>query len=318
MILAAGLGTRLRPLTHVLAKPALPVLNRPLIAWTLEQLAAHGVTEVVINLHYLPGTVRRAVAQAGHPGLKVTFSFERTLLGTAGGPRRARRFLGGEPFLLVNGDMLFELDLTRLLARHRAAGALATLALRRNPNPRVYAPVVTLRNGRVVWLPGVRRRRAGRAWLFAGIHVMEPSLLERLPAGASDSVRDLYAPLVEQGECLLGVPVPGPWLDLGTPELYRRGQLTFLRRARRGRSGASLIDPTARVAKDALVTGSVIGAGARVESLARVSHSVLWPGACVGREAQVRSAVVASRVRVGPGERLVGCVCVPGRPRAKA
>jgi NDP-sugar pyrophosphorylase family protein len=317
MVLAAGLGTRMRPLTDLLAKPALPVLNRPLIVWTLERLAAHGVTDVVINLHHLPGTVRRAVAQGGELGLRVTFSFERTILGTGGGPRRLRRFLGDEPFLLVNGDMLFDLDLTRLVARHRAAGALATLALRPNPNPRVYAPVVTLGDGRIVWLPGVRRRRAGRVWLFAGIHVMEPSLLDRLPAGPRDSVRDLYAPLVERDQRLLGVPLRGPWFDLGTPELYRRGQLALLRQTRR-RPGSNLIDAGAVVAEDALVRGSVIGPGAIVASRARVSRSILWPGARVGEGAFVRDAVVATRAQIGRGARLLGGVAAPRWRRAEA
>jgi mannose-1-phosphate guanylyltransferase len=317
MILAAGLGTRMRPLTHLLAKPALPVLNRPLIVSTLERLAAHGVTDVVVNLHHLPQTVRHAVAQAGDLGLRVTYSLERTILGTGGGPRRLRRFFGDEPFLLVNGDMLFDLDLTRLLARHRAVGALATLALRRNPNPRVYAPVVTRGDGRIVWLPGVRRRRAGRVWLFAGIHVMEPSLLDRLPAGPSDSIRDLYAPLVERDQCLLGVPLRGPWFDLGTPELYRRGQLALLRQKRR-RPGSNLIDARAVVAQDALVRGSVIGSGAFVASRACVSRSILWPGARVGEGAIVRNAVVATRAQIGRGARLLDGVAVPGGRSARA
>ena len=143
MVLAAGLGLRMRPLTQIKAKPVLPVLNRPLVHWTLDLLAHHGVTQVVINLHHLPRTVVQAVGSGREFGLQVTWSRERRILGTGGGPRRVRDFFGSEPFFLVNGDVVFDFDLTDLLAKHRAAGARATLALVANPEPRRYSSIVT-------------------------------------------------------------------------------------------------------------------------------------------------------------------------------
>ena len=131
MVLAAGFGLRMRPLTQLVAKPALPVLNRPLIQWTLEALAGAGVREVMVNLHHLPRTVERAVGDGTRFGLHVRYSREREILGTGGGPRRVRRFFAGGPALLVNGDMAFGLDLSKLIERHRSSGACATLALDR-------------------------------------------------------------------------------------------------------------------------------------------------------------------------------------------
>ena len=125
MVLAAGLGTRMRPLTLLRAKPALPVMNRPLIHWTLERLARHGVREVVINLHHLPGSVTRAVGDGSAFGLKVHFTRERTILGTGGGPRKARALLGEGPVLIVNGDVLFDFDLGALMRQHRRRKAAA-------------------------------------------------------------------------------------------------------------------------------------------------------------------------------------------------
>ena len=142
MVLAAGLGLRMRPLTLLRAKPALPVLNRPLIHWTLELLRRHGVTDVVVNLHHLPGTVRRAVGDGSTLGLRVSYSYERRILGTAGGPRKVRRFFGDEPFLLVNGDVLFDFDLSDLVRRHAASGARATLALKAYRRVEAYGGVV--------------------------------------------------------------------------------------------------------------------------------------------------------------------------------
>ena len=138
------------PLTCRRAKPVLPVLNRPLLHWTLDRLAAAGVTEVVVNLHHLPATVVRAVGDGVHFGLRITYSRERAILGTGGGPRKVRAFFGEEPFLLVNGDVLFDFDLRRLLDRHRRAEVRVSLGLIPNPDPRRYGPVITDETGGVL------------------------------------------------------------------------------------------------------------------------------------------------------------------------
>ena len=301
----------MRPLSLLRAKPALPVLNRPLLHWTLEALARHGVAEVVINLHHLPETVVAAVG-AGEPfGLRVSYSREGRILGTGGGPRKVRAFFGDQPFLLVNGDCFFDFDLSRLLSRHRASGALATLALKPNPDPRVYGPVVTGEAGWVRSLPDLPRR-SGPVSLFTGIHVLEPALLDRLRPGPSDSVRDLYAPLVAKGGRVLGVRVRGAWYDLGSPAAYLSSHLAMLSEGFGGlRPRASLVDPAARVAPGARVSASVVGPGAVVEDGARLVRSVVWDRVVVGRGAVVCDSIVASSLR--PGEDVRGRVVVRGR-----
>lgn len=308
MVLAAGEGLRLRPLTLLAAKPVVPVLNRPLLHFTLERLARAGVREAVVNLYHLPGTVRRALGDGSRFGLRLRYSHETTLLGTGGGLRRARRFFGrdGEPLLVVNGDVLFDFDLRALVARHRASGARVTLALRRNPDPRRYSPVVTGRGGRILSIAGRPAPAAGSISLFTGIHVLDPALLERLPDGPSDSVRQLYIPLLAEGERLQGVRVRGAWYDLGGPELYRAAQLALLRR--RGGAGGALVDPTARVEPGARVRASVIGPGCVVASGARVERSVLWDRVRVGAGARVTRSVVTSGVRIAAGARVAACV----------
>jgi mannose-1-phosphate guanylyltransferase len=307
MILAAGLGQRMRPLTLLRAKPALPVLNRPLIQWTLERLSRAGVREVVVNLHHLPDTVVEAVRAGRPPGLRVRYSRERRILGTGGGPRAVRDLLGTEPVLLVNGDVLFDLDLRRLVARHRASGAHATLALR--PNAGGYSSVVSDRRGRILSIAERPTRRSGTVSMFASVHVIDPSLLDRLPEGASDSVRDLYVPLLAEGAHLQGVRTLGAWYDLGRPSLYRDVQLRLLRTA--GRRDGTLAGPGSRVAAGARVLRSVLGAEARVERDARVRRSVLWEGAIVERGARVRESIVTSGGIVREGERAEGVVVLP-------
>ncbi len=303
MVLAAGEGLRLRPLTLLLAKPVLPVLGRPLLHFTLERLAAAGVTEAIVNLHHLPHTVRRALSDGSRFGLRLRYSHERAeLLGTGGGPRRARRFLGHEPLLIVNGDVLFDFDLGALLERHRASGALATLALRPQPRAGGYSAVVTARDGRILSIAGRPAAAIGRVSLFTGVHVLDPALLERLPPGPSDSVRDLYLPLLAQGAHLQGLHVRGPWYDLGRLGRYREAQLALLR----GRD--AWIDPSARVHASARVVRSVVGARCVLGPGARVWRSVLWDGVRVGERAQVRDAILARRVRLDDGARVSGCV----------
>jgi NDP-sugar pyrophosphorylase family protein len=315
MVLAAGIGTRMRPLTLRRAKPTLPVLNRPLIHWTLERLAAAGVTDVVVNLHHRPASVRAVVGDGSEFGLRVIYSEERRILGTAGGPRQVRGFFGSEPFLLVNGDVLFDFDLPQLLLRHRQAGARASLALLPNPAPRRYTPVVSGRDGwirSIAGRPAVAQGRRGVSKtdrdvsLFTGIHVLDPALLERLPPGPSDSVRDLYLPLLESGESLLGVRVRGDWYDFGEPSRYLASQLALLGVGRRSRSRRSLIHPEAVVAETARVTSSVVGPKAVIGEGAVVEESVLWGGARIGPGARVASAILDGSARVGSGETLRG------------
>jgi NDP-sugar pyrophosphorylase family protein len=309
MVLAAGLGQRMRPLTLLRAKPVLPVLNRPLLHWTLERLARAGVREAVLNLHHLPETVVEAVGDGRLFGVRVRYSREETILGTGGGPRAVRDLLGDAPVLLVNGDVLFELDLRPLLERHARCGALATLALRRNPGG--YSPVVTDRQGRILSIAGRPAPAEGAASMFASVHVLDPALLERLPEGVSDSVRDLYIPLLAQGAYLHGVRSRGAWYDFGRPSLYRDAQLRLLP------GGRSLVDPRARVAATADLRRSVVGRGARIGA-ARVERSVLWDGAIVDGGARVSGAILTTGAVVRSGERAERVAVLPAAAVAMA
>jgi len=313
MVLAAGLGTRLRPLTLRRAKPALPVLNRPLLHWTLARLAQAGVTEVVVNLHHRPASVRRAVGDGRAFGLRVRFSHERRILGTGGGPRRVRGVFGDAPFLLVNGDVIFDFDLRAFIDRYRRSGARVALGLQPNPDPRRYGPVVMDRRGRIVSLAGLPRPARGRPWLFIGIHLLDPRLLDRLPAGPSDSVRHLYAPLVAEGERLVGVPLEGAWYDLGSPKLYLDAQLSLLAAGFGGTREGRLIHPQARVDPGATVRRSVVGAGSVLGAGAVVEDSVLWDRVRVGPGARVRRCVITDGRRVPKGARLTDVMVVSGR-----
>jgi mannose-1-phosphate guanylyltransferase len=264
------------------------------------------VTDVVINTHHLPETLHRVVGSGRRFGLGVRWSHERRILGTGGGPRAVRDFFRGEPIvLLVNGDVLFDFDLSGLVRRHVASGARVTLGLKPCPDPAAYSPVVTGPGGWIRSIAGRPRRSRGTVSLFAGVHVLAPTLLDRLPPGTSDSVRDLYLPMLTAGEPLLGVRLSGPWFDLGRPVLYLAAQLRVLPHVEGLTEDGSLVDPRARIGRAARVVQSVLGPRAVIGTGAVVRRSVLWAGSRVGAGAVVRGSILATGARVLAGERVV-------------
>lgn len=226
MILAAGFGTRLRPLTDTLPKPLLPVSGRPLIVWNLLLLRRHGVTDVIINLHHLGHLIEQALGDGSQFGMKLAYSREPVILGTGGGLKQAEPFFGGEPFFVLNGDTLFEMDLSDMAAAHRRQGALATMAVRSDPDPDRWGAVEVDAARRVVRISGRGRSAEGRTEkrMFAGVHLMHPRLLADVPAGRESSIIEAYVRAIQGGEAVAGCELSGYWSDIGTPERYAQAQ----------------------------------------------------------------------------------------------
>jgi NDP-sugar pyrophosphorylase family protein len=226
MILAAGLGTRLRPLTDKVPKPLLPVAGLPLIAWNLLLLRQHGITEVIVNLHHLGEVIERELGDGSQFGLRLTYSREPVILGTGGGIKQAEPFFGEEPFLVLNGDTLLDLDLKLVARFHRDEGALATLVLREDPDVDRWGAVEMDGHRRVRSIAGRGRTADGPALrrMFAGVHVMHPRLLRDVPRGRASSIIDAYVAAIEHGEAILGYDMQGYWSDVGTPERYAQAQ----------------------------------------------------------------------------------------------
>ncbi len=316
VVLAAGFGTRLRPLTERCPKPALPVAGRPLAALTLERLAAAGCEAAAVNLHYLGDRVRRALGEAVG-GMPLTYSVERPIQGTLGALTALRSFL--EPadlVLVVNGDSLCRWPLARLLRRHRTSGAAATLLLAARARPAEFGGGVAVdRHGWIVALRGGAPRAAGRA-VFAGAQLLEPRLLAGLEVGPAGLVEGLYEPLLAAGERLAAVTTRRRWFDLGTPERYRRAVLAWVRGARPW--GRSWLAPGAEVDPSARLRRVVVEAGAAIAGRAEVSGSVLLPGARVGRGARLERCVVGFDAEVPAGAELAGRLVTPAAPAGAA
>ncbi|MBX3345926.1 MAG: NDP-sugar synthase [Nitrospira sp.] len=222
MILAAGLGTRLRPLTDVTPKPLLPVAGTPMIVWNLLLLKRHGIRDVVINLHHLGDMIRQALGDGSALGMRLIYSYEPVILGTGGGIKQAEPHFQGEPVLVLNGDTLFELDLGAVMAFHRERAAAATLVLRQDPDAARWGLVEVTDRAEIVRITG-RGRSAPTvtaARMFAGIHILHPRLLRYLPADTECSIIDAYVKGIQDEERILGFDFDGFWSDVGTPERY--------------------------------------------------------------------------------------------------
>ena len=227
IILAAGAGTRLRPLTDTCPKPMLPIAGRPLLARTLDWLRLNEVVEVALNLHHLPEIVRAGLGDGSAWGMRLRYSYEPTLLGTAGAVRAiADQYPGwfDQTFLLLYGDMLLNIALPDLFAFHRASGAVLTLALKRTTMPHTQGMVDIDRTGRVLRFVEKPPAWGGGDLANAGVYLCEPSVLQAIPLGVSDFGHDIIPALVAMGASVYGRLTEGYLLDIGTPGAYEQAQ----------------------------------------------------------------------------------------------
>lgn len=328
MVLCAGLGTRLRPLTERLPKPAVPVGNLPLVRWSLGLLRGAGVRRAVVNVHHLPEVMERVAREAASAlGMEVALSREPAIAGTGGALREARPLLrGAGAILLLNGDVLFDVDLRGALAAHRASGALATMVLLPMPAGARFAAVEVDPAGAVRRIAGKFGPGASEVTPlhFSGLHVLSPALLDRVPAAPIEvDVRDVYAGLMADG-LLRGHLVEGYWNDLGAPERYLAAHADLLA----GRIPLAPFDgadpfagsdelgrgvrtaPGARIAGDATIEGpALIGQGATVGPGARVGPNVVVGAGCrIGAGAILRDAVLWEGTEVASGERIANAI----------
>lgn len=302
IVLVGGEGTRLRPLTEATPKPALTLVDRPFLAYMIEWLAGHGVSEVVLACGFLPDVLREALAgEEDRAGVTIRYVAEPEPRGTAGAIRFAADELGErleERFLALNGDVLTDLDLTALLRAHEERGARATIGLHPVEDSSAYGLVRCGDRGEVLeFLEKTGRRAPGE--VNAGMYVLERSVLELVPPGENVSIeRDVFPRLV--GDGLYGVRLDGYWMDIGTPDRYLQATWDILE----GRV-ETRVEPTA--------PGMLVGAGAEVAAGARVGpRAVLGPGCRVGAGCEVRESVLLDGCEVGEGARVSGSILAPG------
>jgi mannose-1-phosphate guanylyltransferase len=319
IVLVGGEGTRLRPLTESVPKPALTLVDRPFLAYMIEWLAGHGVTEVVLACGFLPDVLREALAgEEERAGAAIRYVVEPERRGTAGAIRYAADQLGDhleDGFLALNGDVLTDLDLGALLRAHADRGAQATLGLHPVDDSSAYGLVRSGAGGEVLeFLEKTGEHAPGE--VNAGMYVLERSVLDLIPPGEEVSIeRDVFPRLV--GDGLHGLRLDGYWMDIGTPERYLQASWDILERrvATRVKPTAPglLVGAGAEIAVGATVgPRAVLGCDCRIGEAAEVRDSVLLDGCSVGEGARVVGSIVSAKVEIAPGASLEGAMVGQG------
>ena len=315
MILAAGYGTRLWPLTADRAKPAIPFMNRPLVGYVAEYLARYDCREVIVNLHHEAESVRRALGDGSRFGVRLSYVEEPLILGTSGALDNARHFFDDQTFVLINGKIATNIDLAAALDTHRHTGALATLVLLPNPKRERYS-TVEVRDGLVRGFGSypVNSSTSDSAGsvlyaslkmtgtepdnslepdvplMFTGIQILEPRIFSYIPRGVfSHSTTDVYPQAIMRGERIAAHVAGGMWYELSTIQRYLETSLTLL-----GQEGRDV----------------ELGEGSVIEGGAQVSAAVLWENVRVERGARVRRAVLGAGVHVPGGELIENAAVV--------
>jgi mannose-1-phosphate guanylyltransferase/mannose-1-phosphate guanylyltransferase/phosphomannomutase len=309
MLLAAGLGTRLRPLTYELPKPMVPILGRPVMEHIMRLLARHGFDDVVANLHYFPDLIRDRFGDGSDYGARLVYSYEPELLGTAGGVRNVRDHFAGETFLIISGDALTDIDLTALWKTHREKGGIATLALKPVEDPSQLGVVIVGDDGRI---QGFQEKPDAAEALSnlgnCGIYVFEPEIFDYFPQREFvDWAMDVFPRLLEEDVSFFGHEFPEYWNDVGSLEEYRQGNFDALEgRVRVDTPGAG----NGALPQDAEVEGSVfIGEGCEIAAGVRLTGPVvIGEGSRIGENSALRDTIVWPRTEVDPGTVLIGAV----------
>ena len=326
MILAAGLGTRLRPLTNVVTKPMVQMTNRPCIEYTVRLLAKYGVTDIVVNLHYLPEVIKQHFDDGSFYGVNISYSYEKELLGTAGGFKRVQGFFGDESALIISGDALTDINLERFFAFHKENGGIATLGIKRVADPSQYGVIVREGDRIIRFQEKPKVEEAISNLANTGIYLFEPEIFEHIPANTFyDFGKQVFPELLAKDEKMYGYPMEEYWCDVGDLDVYREAHydmLTGLVKVElpgKRFEGNVWLGERVTVHPETEIVGPVlIGNDCIVEKGARIcGPTVLGDNTVVGSGAVIKRGILWDGVHVSEGTELTdtiitsGCV-VPG------
>jgi NDP-sugar pyrophosphorylase family protein len=290
MVLSAGYGTRLWPLTEDRTKPAIPILGKPLVGYVAEYLAQYGLNEIVVNLHHRPESVRAALGDGRAFGVKLTYVEEPVILGTSGALDNARELFVDDTFVVVNGKIITDIDLSAAFETHRKNDALATLVLIENRKREKFSIVETSDD----LIAGFRGMPADDQTvvplMFTGIQILEPRIFDYIPRGVfSHSTTDVYPPAIANGERVVAHVADGKWRELSTLQRYLDISIEILRERSQRFS---------------------FGRNNRLGEGANIVDSVLWDNVEVAEGAQINRTVLADNVRIGANESISNAVVV--------
>ena len=322
MILAAGFGTRLKPLTIGLPKPMFPLLNRPLLEHTLQFLSSQGIQDIIVNVHHLPEKIVEYFGDGTDFGVRLQFSREEEILGTAGGLKKAQSFLEKETFLVLNSDVLADINFDSVLKFHKEKNSCLTLVVRQDDEPEKYRPIHLANNCRIsrfvdasIKHPPTNIQRV----MFTGIQIMEPEIFSRIPANKfCGTTEDIFPTMIEKGLPVYGYLHEKYWIDMGTRETYIQAQTDALEGRLALKTSPSknpegpLVVPPVHIGRDCEISNdaqvgphAVLGDGCRLRSGAVVENSILWEGATIGSDATIQNSIIGKSVAIENGAQVL-------------
>ncbi|MFC1904567.1 sugar phosphate nucleotidyltransferase [Chloroflexota bacterium] len=326
VILIGGEGTRLRPLTCNIPKAMVPILNQPFLECLLHYLEKHGITDVILAMGHSPALIQSHLGDGTQLGMRLTYLVEESPLGTAGAVKNAEALLD-EPFIVFNGDIITEINLTAMMRQHQTIKPKASLALTPVDNPTIYGVVETDTQGMVKnFVEKPSWDKVTSNMINAGIYILEPEVLKLIPPSAPSMFENyLFPRMLEIGEPILGYPSDAYWIDIGAPEKYLKVHHDLLLRwsdraiRTEGESqihpssyfeGTVLIAENCVIAEDVKIKGpAVLGAHCEIAEGAIIEGAILWNSAQVGREATLRNCVIGSNCCIQDGCHIPeGCV----------
>lgn len=310
MIMAAGVGSRLMPLTMQIPKPMVPMANKPLMENIVEVLHKHNFTKIIANLHYHADTIATYFGDGKEHGVNMNFSMETELLGTAGGVKNCENFLD-DTFVIVSGDALTDVDLTKLLVAHKKNGALATIALKEVEEVEHFGVVITDENGRINKFQEKPRPEEALSNLAnTGIYIFEPEIFKHIPSKQFyDFGKQVFPHLVKIKAPFYGVPIDNYWCDIGNLDTYRQAHSDLLAglvdvslagEIIKTKNGSALIGKGTSIDPEAILEGNVVlGANCMVEKGAVIKDSVIWDSTFINRGAVLDNCVLGQACSVG-------------------
>tara|TARA_Y100000590_G_scaffold89601_1_gene100823 strand:+ start:258 stop:1250 length:993 start_codon:yes stop_codon:yes gene_type:complete len=308
MILAAGFGTRLKPLTNNLPKPLFPILNRPILEHTINFLKSQGIQEIAINLHHKSEKIINYFGDGKKLGVNLHYSKEEKILGTAGGIKKLQKFFKNEPFYVINSDVLTDINLSDVMRFHKEKKSKLTLVVRKVSNPNKYQPILRSDQGRIESFLGhsITNSKNSTQVMFTGIQIIEPDIFSRIPENKfCGTTEDVFPKMIMDGLPVYGYLHQGYWIDIGTRETYIKIQADvldgrlILKTPPSMKPGEHLIAPPVHIGKDCRITqeaqigpNAVLGKNCYLHKGAVVKNSILWPGVTVNTGCTIENSVI--------------------------
>ena len=300
MIMAAGVGSRLMPLTETIPKPMVPIVNKPVMEYCIRLLQHHKITNIVANTHYIPHLIEDYFLDGKGYNVNLSYSYEKDLLGTAGGVKNNKGFLN-ETFCIVSGDALTNIDLSKMYAFHKEKKALASLALKSIDDVSQYGVVVADQESKIIaFQEKPDKKDALSNWVNTGIYILEPEIFDYIPKGFYDFGKNLFPKLVELNERIFGFNTDDYWCDVGNIDVYKQANWDVLSgKYTLGNLELKSVERNTNILQPELLNSTVVGDYCEIAENVRIFNSIILQENIIGKNVKIINSVIGPNCYIG-------------------